>query len=168
MVVREQEPVTMSQRNAAQKLVFRRLLQPYWRMQRGLTMGAQGIVVRDDNAVLLVQHTYKPGWCFPGGGVEKGETVMTALTREAHEECGIVVGGLPELYGIYSNNANFPNDHVALFIVRSWTRSHVPEPNNEIMAQDFFPVDAPPADCAPATVRRLAEVFGGAPRDELW
>ena len=158
----------MSQRTAAQKLVYRRLLQPFWRMQRGLTMGAQGVVIRDDNAVLLVKHTYKPGWCFPGGGVEKGETVMTALTRELVEECGVVRVGPPELFGLYSNDRNFPNDHVVLFLVRSWHRTHVPEPNSEIMAQDFFSPSALPDECAPATLRRMAEVFSAAPRDEFW
>jgi ADP-ribose pyrophosphatase YjhB (NUDIX family) len=158
----------LNARTATQKLVYRRLFQPYWRMQRGLTMGAQGVVIRDDNAVLLVRHTYKPGWCFPGGGVEKGETVLTALTRELQEECGVVIDHAPELYGIYSNNTNFPGDHVVLYVVRHWHRTHVPEPNNEIAAQDFFPVSPVPDDCAPATARRLAELFSSAPRAEHW
>jgi ADP-ribose pyrophosphatase YjhB (NUDIX family) len=158
----------MSQHNAAQKLVYRRLLQPYWRLQRSLTMGAQGIVVDADNRVLLVKHTYKPGWCFPGGGVEKGETILTALTRELMEECGVVVEGSPELFGIYSNATNFPNDHVVLYIVRHWRRSHIPQANSEIMAQDFFAAAHPPADSAPSTERRLAELVLGGPRSEHW
>jgi ADP-ribose pyrophosphatase YjhB (NUDIX family) len=160
--------IEMSPRDAAQTFVYRRLLQPMWRFQRGLTMGAQGVVVDGAGRVLLVRHTYKPGWCFPGGGVERGETVLTALTRELEEECGVVVDGPPELFGVYSNARNFPNDHVVLFVVRDWHRTRVPKPNAEIAAHDFFAALPPPADCAPATARRLAEVFGRAPRDEFW
>lgn len=158
----------MSQRKAAQTILQRFVLQPYWRLQRPLTLGAQGVIVDEAGRVLLVKHTYRPGWCFPGGGVEKGETIQTALTRELHEECGVAIDGPPELFGIYSNHARFRNDHVALFVVRRWHRTHVPEPNSEIAAQDFFPVAPLPDDCAHGTAKRLAEIFNGAPRDEHW
>ncbi len=158
----------MSSREAAQKFIYRRLMQPVWRFQRSLTLGAQGVVIDGEGRVLLVRHTYKPGWCFPGGGVEKGETVLTALTRELHEECGVAVDGTPDIFGIYSNARNFPGDHVVLFVVRNWHRTHVPAPNSEIEAHDFFAVRPPPSGCAPATERRLDEVFGVAVRDPLW
>ena len=158
----------MSQRSVAQNFVVRRLLQPIWRLQRSLTLGAQGIVLDGDNRVLLVRHTYKPGWCFPGGGVEKRETVMTALTRELREECGVVIDQTPELFGVYSNERAFPGDHVVLYVVRHWQRTHIPVPNAEIEAQDFFAALSPPAGCAPATKARLAEVFAGATRSEQW
>ena len=158
----------MSEPSSAQKILLKGLMQPIWRLQRGLTMGAQGIVLDGEDRVLLVKHTYKPGWCFPGGGVEKGETVLTALTRELDEECGVVLTGTPEQFGIYSNARNFRNDHIVLYIVRNWRRTRVPEPNHEIMAQDFFPRAALPPDCAPSTARRLNELSATTPRDEYW
>ena len=158
----------MSQRSAAQKFLHRRVLQPFWRLQRSLTLGAQGVVIDGEGRVLLVRHTYKPGWCFPGGGVEKGETVHTALTRELQEECGVVIDAPPELFGVYSNETHFPGDHVVLFVVRHWHQTHVPKPNSEIEAQDFFLPDRAQADWPASTQRRLQEIFGPTPRSELW
>jgi len=152
----------------SQQFVFRWLLQPYWRMTRGLTIGAQGVVIDKRGHVLLVRHGYRPGWRFPGGGVELGESVETALGRELDEETGVILGARPELFGVYSNHAVFKGDHVTLFVVRDWTRQRIPTPNHEIIAQDFFDPLSPPPDCAPSTLRRLAEVFGGAPRDQIW
>lgn len=52
-----------------------------------------GIAVRDDS-VLLVQRGRPPGlglWAFPGGRVERGESLVTAVEREFVEETGLVV-----------------------------------------------------------------------------
>ena len=145
-----------------------RLLQQYWRWTRGLTLGAQGLVIDAGQRVLLVRHGYKPGWAFPGGGVERGEDAGTALVRELEEETGVVIAAAPELYGLYTNFNNFPGDHIAFFVVRNFQRPRVPAPNREIVEQGFFALDRLPEGLTGGTTRRLAEVFQGVPRAATW
>ncbi len=145
------------------------LLQRYWRLTRGLTMGAQGLVIDAAGRVLLVRHGYRPGWHFPGGGVEKDETVQEALARELEEEAGVLLKGTPELYGLYAHFDVFPGDHIALFVVRAWTQPSIPLPTAEISEQRFFALDALPRDIARGARRRIAEVLEGVtPRSAQW
>jgi 8-oxo-dGTP pyrophosphatase MutT (NUDIX family) len=148
--------------------IIAKALQRYWRLRRGLTLGASAMVFDSDNRVLLVRHTYRPGWMFPGGGVEFGETIASALARELREETGIELTGPAELFGIYSNHDVFPGDHVALFVVRHWRRERPFTPNREIAEAAFFAPSDLPADTTPGTRRRLDELHGLKARREMW
>lgn len=150
------------------KTLITHVLQRYWRLTRSLTMGTQGVIIDDKDRVLLVRHTYRPGWHFPGGGVEANETVIEALSRELQEEAGIVIDGEPELFGIYGNFTYFPSDHVALFVIRNWRQTVAPKPNREIAEHRFYAQDNLPSDLQPASERRLGEIFKGHRQDALW
>ena len=150
------------------KKLITRGLQRYWRVSRGLTLGAQACVIDSARRVLLIRHTYRPGWHFPGGGVEKLETIETALIRELHEEAGVIIEGRPALFAIYANHRMFPGDHIALYIVRSWHQPSVPPPNHEIAEQKFFDASALPADVNPATADRVGEIVGGRTPAAMW
>lgn len=143
-------------------------MQTYWRNTRALTLGAQGCALTPDNRVLLIKHTYRPGWHFPGGGVEKNETILSALTREMREEAGVVFGAPPELFAIYANFRAFPGDHIALYVIRDWRQPTAPRPNAEIAAHGLFPADALPDDTHPPTRARLEEILEGAPASPNW
>ncbi|MFF5445733.1 NUDIX domain-containing protein [Streptomyces sp. NPDC012888] len=59
---------------------------------------AAGVLLFDDlDRVLLVDPTYKPGWEFPGGVVERGEAPARAGVREVAEELGLTLDRAPGL-----------------------------------------------------------------------
>jgi len=144
------------------------MLRPFWRMRRGMTLGAQGVVIDEADRVLLVRHGYRPGWFFPGGGVEWGETLEDALLRELEEEVGVTLTGPPVLHGIFSNNANFPGDHIAVYLVRHWTRVGEYRQKGEIAETGMFAADDVPALTDIGTRHRFAEIFGNAPLSARW
>ena len=148
--------------------LLQRAVLAYGRLSRGMTLGVRGMLLKDD-AVLLVKHSYMPGWYFPGGGVEAPEAVAEALSREIREEAGVALVAPPQLFGIYRNFRADSRDHVAFFVCRDWERSPgFLLPNREIVAAELFPLDRLPADATPATLARIAEVLRGAPPSADW
>ncbi|MDT0381203.1 NUDIX domain-containing protein [Streptomyces sp. DSM 42041] len=61
------------------------------------TLAAGVLLFDEDDRVLLVDPTYKPGWEFPGGIVEHGEPPARAGMREVAEELGIELAAVPRL-----------------------------------------------------------------------
>ena len=145
----------------------RPLIQAWFRLARGLTLGVRGLVLDDEGRVLLVQHTYVPGWYLPGGGVERGETAHAALARELREEAGVRVLGAVSLVSLHSNHLRHPGDHVLVYRVHAWEPCPA-SAQGEIHAVAWFAPDALPPDITPATRRRLAEALEGTAHDPLW
>lgn len=133
-----------------------------------MTIGVQAVITKAQGEVLLIRHGYRPGWHFPGGGVEWRETLLSALAREVEEETGVVVSGQPRLHGMFSNFQTSPSDHIALYVVQDWEQRRVPEPNFEIKEQRFFPLANLPPDIVRGARRRLSEIFEGHPIGEHW
>ncbi|MDT3683952.1 MAG: NUDIX domain-containing protein [Pseudorhodoplanes sp.] len=148
--------------------MIRRLMHIYWRHTRGLTLGVRGLVLNGEGRVFLIKHSYVPGWHLPGGGVEPGETLLEALTRELMEEGNIAIRKTPELYAMYYNDKDSNRDHVALYVIEDFAQDAPPEPNHEIVAHGFFAPGELPEDTSPATRARLNEVLSGAKTAERW
>lgn len=144
------------------------ILRPFWRLTRGLTMGAQAVVIDNQNRVLLVRHGYRPGWHFPGGGVEWNEALTDALARELYEETGVDIIGAPVFHGIFTNFNKFKGDHIGVFIVREWQQEKIPAPNAEIKEIGFFKQTELPENTVMGVKKRLAEIFENKPQSTTW
>jgi ADP-ribose pyrophosphatase YjhB (NUDIX family) len=143
-------------------------LRQVWRQTRGVTLGVRVAVLDPTGRVLLVRHTYLPGWHFPGGGVDRGESIEAACRREVQEETGLTVIERPELIGLYTNFEAFPGDHVAFFVVRGTTGTLLAAADREIRDRAFFPTDALPDGTTAGTRRRLGELVSPGQRTLAW
>lgn len=147
--------------------VSRLLIHPLHRFRRGMTLGVRVMAVDGAGRVLLIRHTYSPGWLFPGGGVERGETIWQAGARELQEEAAVTLAARPALFGFYNNDRQMRGDHLAFLVVREFEVGAF-APNFEIAEARFFDVNELPADVTGGTRRRIAEVMHGAAVSERW
>lgn len=133
---------------------------------RGATVGVRAIVQRDDGAVLLVRHTYRPGWSLPGGGVDSGETPLDAVIRELREETGVTPTQAPQFFGVYHNVYLGLDDYPIVYTVRTFTQQ--PTRSAEIAEVGWFSVDQLPLDTTPGSRRRIMEFAERSPRVDRW
>ncbi len=133
-----------------------------------LTIGVR-IIVRDDaDRVLLVKHTYTPGWHFPGGAIDQRETAVDAAVRELREEALIESLAVPSLFGVYLNLTENKSDHIAVFAAGSWRQVAGKLPSFEIAEALFFPIHDLPKGTTGGTRRRVAEFLGETERGSRW
>ncbi|MBZ9740236.1 MULTISPECIES: NUDIX domain-containing protein [unclassified Mesorhizobium] len=146
-----------------------RLFHLYFVLRRPMTLGVRGLIHdAASNSVFLIRHTYVPGWQLPGGGVEVGETMAEALARELAEEGNIHLADAPVLKSMHFNRRASRRDHVGFYLVESFSQTAPKLPDHEIAEAGFFPLDRLPQGTTPATLRRIAEVFGSVPASPYW
>jgi len=102
---------------------------------------AAGILIVKGDRVLLVKRGIEPGygrWTFPGGHVDRGETLEEAALRETLEECG-VTADLGELLGAFS----YPGRPVVIVIYRGSLAvgSREPHAGDETLEVGWFTAD---------------------------
>lgn len=142
---------------------------PYHAVLAPISIGVRAMLLDSGDRVLLVRHTYLPGWHLPGGGVKRGETAYEAVRRELREETGFASDGDEELFGIYRNPAERRQDHVCLFLIRRFHEvGNRTASGLEIADSRFFPLSELPAETAPATLRRIEEVSRGRTPSHEW
>jgi ADP-ribose pyrophosphatase YjhB (NUDIX family) len=114
--------------------------------------------------VFLTRRGIEPGygrWTFPGGYVDRGETVEAAAVRETREETGCEVD-LDDLLGLYS----YPGQTAIIVVYRASVRSGEPHALHESLEAQTFPDDAIPwAELAFPSTHEALRDFLAAERD---
>src|SRR5688572_13389612 len=137
-------------------------------LKRRMTLGARAALI-DGDRVFLIKHTYLPGWQFPGGGVEPGESAENTAVRETLEETGYRVTGRPHLHALFHNVSGVSNrDHVAFYLCRDFERVREVRPNYEIAGAQWFDRHDLPSDTTAGTHRRLREIYDGVEPSATW
>ncbi|MFP4045925.1 MAG: NUDIX domain-containing protein [Candidatus Aenigmatarchaeota archaeon] len=84
---------------------------------RDIKIAVDGIVLREEEVVLVYRKNYPKGWALPGGFVRSDETLEEACRREVREETGLEVnilavkGPSPE-FGVYDDPERDPRKRV--------------------------------------------------------
>ena len=146
-----------------------RLFHVWFLLRRPMTLGVRGLIHdARANTVFLIRHTYVPGWHLPGGGIEVGETALTALERELAEEGNIEILGPPALCSLHFNPHASRRDHVAVYLISKYRQTAPKLPDMEVAEAGFFSVTSLPPGTTPATRRRIAEILGSLPPSAEW
>ncbi len=135
-------------------------------MATPVAFGACAVLEDAQGRVLLVRHSYRPGWHLPGGGVAAGEPPAEAIVRELEEEIGFRHGATPELVGLFTRKVGWVTNLVALYRIRDAEIAF--QPNAEIRKILYTDPAAPPPGTTHATRRRLAEMLGQAAPSPYW
>jgi ADP-ribose pyrophosphatase YjhB (NUDIX family) len=133
---------------------------------RPTAFGASVIAEDEQGRVLLVRHSYMPGWSLPGGGVGRNEPPEVAAVREMQEEVGLTSSAPPEFLGLYTRKVAWFSNVIALYRLRDVRIAF--RPNLEVREVMFCDPSSPPADTQAGTLRRLAELTGQTSRSPYW
>jgi 8-oxo-dGTP pyrophosphatase MutT (NUDIX family) len=131
-----------------------------------VAFGVTAIVDDEAGRVLLVRHSYQPGWHLPGGGVEPAEPPAEAVLRELKEEVGLLESAVPELIGIYTRRIGWVTNVIALYRVKDARIAF--EPNAEIREILWADPHALPDGTVRGARRRLAEFTGKTAPQPYW
>jgi 8-oxo-dGTP diphosphatase len=121
-------------------------------------------IIDAEDRVLLTRRSVPPFyglWIMPGGKIEHGEGILSALHREVREEVGITIR-IEDLIDVYEHVANGEsNDHFVILYYRAFPLSLDLYPDGEECNEAIWCAsDALPAyDLAPGTRYVLGKIF---------
>jgi 8-oxo-dGTP diphosphatase len=85
-----------------------------------------------DGRWLLIRRRDTGGWALPGGTLEWGETLASAVKRELAEEAGVEVLGPVELFNVYSNPERDYRFHAVTVLVTTRVSEPTRAPQNPL------------------------------------
>jgi 8-oxo-dGTP diphosphatase len=113
-----------------------------------------------DGRWLLIRRGDTGTWALPGGTLEWGETLRTALARELEEEAGVTRMTIERVVGIYSRPDRDPRFHAVTIVVEARVEPPTRPPMNplEILEARLFREDELP----PALAMEMSDMLAAA------
>lgn len=127
----------------------------WWALRKPLLLGCRVLACDPAGHLLLIRHSYgSSAWTVPGGGLRAGEDPVAAARRECVEETGCALAEA-RLVGVVDEPLFGTTNRVCIVV---GTVRGTPQPDGrEVIAAQFFALDALPAPLAP----RLAAGLSG-------
>ena len=126
-------------------------------------VGARGVVLDDQNRILLIQRSDNHRWAIPAGAMELGESMEDCAIRETYEETGLRATSLTPFafYTRYTFTNLYGHTYQQIlmsFRIYSWEGELVRQTEESVDA-GFFSLDAlpgPPSFILDETLADLA------------
>jgi 8-oxo-dGTP diphosphatase len=95
-------------------------------------VGIAALARTPDGRYVLIRRSDSGQWALPGGTLEWGETLRTAIERELREEVGTRLVSLGEIIGVYSKPDRDPRFHAVTLLVDATVAPPSQPPDNPL------------------------------------
>lgn len=112
---------------------------------RNPRLTVDGVIIHNGRLLLIRRGTppFRDDWALPGGFVEYGETVETAVQREVREETGLETS-IRQLVGVYSDPDRDPRGHTVSVAFLLAVGSGSPQSGDDAAEARWFSLDELP------------------------
>ncbi|WP_306206797.1 NUDIX domain-containing protein [Actinoplanes sp. RD1] len=127
-----------------------------------LFVGARGVILDEQNRLLLIQRSDNHRWAIPAGAMELGESMEECAIREVWEETGLRATSLtPFAFHTavtYTNQFGHTYQQILMsFRIHTW-EGELQRVTDESVDAGFFPLDALPGGRSPIIEETLADL----------
>lgn len=125
--------------------------------------GTSIIPILPDGRIVLIQRRDNGKWALPGGIVDWGEDIPTAVRRELIEETGLELMRIRRLVGVYSAPDRDPRIHSICIVVEAEVQGRMQiQDTLEVMGIQAFPLKSlPPGQLSHDHTQQLQDYFDG-------